>query len=80
MRDMLFIAAGLLGIYAEMLRPGKAVPGAIGGVLLILGIAGIARTRVDPQALLWVGGPLAVLTAVLLAIAIRARRNKLKFR
>ena len=80
MRDMLFIAAGLVGIYTEMLRPGKAVPGAIGGVLLILGIAGIAGTHVDPRALLWVGVPLAVLTAVLLAIAIRARRNKLKFR
>lgn len=80
MWDMLFIAAGLLGIYAELLRPGKVIPGVVGGVLLMLGVAGITQGPVDEQALLWVGVPMATLTVALLWIAIRARRNKLKFR
>ena len=77
MRDMLLIAAGLVGIYAELLRPGKVIPGVVGGVLLTLGLAGLARGPIEWSAVLWLGTPLVLLTAGLLAIAWRARRNKI---
>ena len=76
MRDMLLVAAGLCGIYAEFIWPGKVIPGAAGGVLLMLGIAGMIRGPVDPRAVVLLGVPLLVLTITLLAIARRARRNK----
>jgi membrane-bound ClpP family serine protease len=76
MRDMLLVAAGLCGIYAEFIWPGKVIPGALGGVLLMLGIAGMIRGPVDLRAVVLLGMPLIVLTIVLLIIARRARRNK----
>jgi membrane-bound ClpP family serine protease len=76
MRDMLLVAAGMCGIYAEFIWPGKVIPGAAGGVVLMLGIAGMMKGPVDLHAVALLGTPLALLTAVLLAIAWRARRNK----
>ena len=76
MRDMLLVVAGLCGIYAEFIWPGKVIPGAAGGVVLMLGIAGMIKDGVDLRAVVLLGTPLALLTAVLLAIAWRARRNK----
>jgi membrane-bound ClpP family serine protease len=76
MRDMLLVAAGLCGVYAEFIWPGKVLPGAAGGVLLMLGIVGMVRGPVDLRAVLVLGAPLVLLTVVLLAIAWRARRNK----
>ena len=76
MRDVLLAVAGLCGIYAEFIWPGRVLPGAAGGVVLMLGIAGMIRDGVDLHALLLLGTPLALLTAALLAIAWRARRNK----
>ena len=76
MCDMLLVAAGMCGIYAEFIWPGKVIPGAAGGVLLMLGIAGMNRDGVDLRAALLLGTPFALLTALLLAIAWRARRNK----
>ena len=76
MRDMLLIAAGLCGIYAEFIRPGSVLPGAAGGVVAMLGIAGMLRGPVDGKAVALVGAPLAIVTLALLAIAWRARRNK----
>jgi membrane-bound serine protease (ClpP class) len=76
MRDMLLLAAGLCGVYAEFIWPGTVLPGAVGGVVLMLGIAGLLRDPLDLAAVALVGTPLALLTAVLLAIAWRARRNK----
>ena len=76
MRDMLLLAAGLCGVYAEFIFPGSVIPGAAGGVLAMLGIAGVLRGPVDARAVLLVGAPMALLTVVLLAIAWRARRNK----
>ena len=76
MRDMLLVAAGLCGVYAEFIWPGKVIPGAMGGVLLMLGIAGLIRGPLDLRAIVLLGTPLGLLTVALLAIAWRARRNK----
>jgi membrane-bound ClpP family serine protease len=76
MRDMLLVAAGLCGVYAEFIWPGSVIPGAAGGVVLMLGLAGLARGPIDPRAVALVGAPLVLLTVTLLAIARRARRNK----
>jgi hypothetical protein len=42
----------------------------------MLGIAGMIKDGVDLRAVVLLGTPFALLTAVLLAIAWRARRNK----
>ena len=76
MRDMLLVVAGLSGIYAEFIWPGKVIPGAAGGVALMLGIAGMIEGPVDLRAVVLLGTPFALLTIALLAIAWRARRNK----
>jgi membrane-bound ClpP family serine protease len=76
MRDMLLVVAGLCGIYAEFIWPGKVIPGAAGGVVLMLGIAGMMKGPVDWSAVIGLGAPFLLLTAGLLAIAWRARRNK----
>ena len=73
---MLLVVAGLCGIYAEFIWPGRVIPGAAGGVVLMLGIAGIIKDGVDLRAVVLLGTPMALLTAALLAIARRARRNK----
>jgi len=77
MRDMLLVVAGLCGIYAEFIWPCRVIPGAAGGVALMLGIAGMMKGPVDAHAVVLLGGPLALLTFALLAIAWRARRNKM---
>jgi membrane-bound ClpP family serine protease len=79
MRDMLLVVAGLCGVYAEFIRPGKVIPGAAGGVLVLLGIAGMMKGPVDVRAVALLGTPFALLTIALLAIAWRARRNKTTF-
>ena len=79
MRDMLLAVVGLCGVYAEFIRPGKVIPGAAGGVLLMLGIAGMMKGPVDLQAVMLLGIPFALVTFALLAIAWRARRNKTTF-
>ena len=76
MRDMLLVVAGLCGIYAEFIWPGKVIPGAVGGVVLMLGIAGMIKGPVDLRAVVLLGTPFALLTSALLSIAWRARRNK----
>jgi len=79
MRDMLLAVVGLCGVYAEFIRPGKVIPGAAGGVLLMLGIAGMMKGPVDVRAVVMLGTPCTLLTIGLLAIAWRARRNKTTF-
>ena len=76
MRDVLLVVAGLCGIYAEFIWPCKVIPGAAGGVVLMLGIAGMMKGPVDLHAAILLGTPVALLTMALLAIAWRARRNK----
>jgi membrane-bound ClpP family serine protease len=79
MRDVLLAVAGLCGIYAEFIWPGKVIPGAAGGVLLMLGVVGMMKGPVDVHAAVLLGTPFALLTIALLAIAWRARRNKTTF-
>jgi membrane-bound ClpP family serine protease len=79
MRDVLLAVAGLCGVYAEFIWPGTVIPGAAGGVLLMLGIAGMMKGPVDLRAVALLGTPFALLTFALLAIAWRARRNKTTF-
>ena len=76
MRDVLLVVAGLCGIYAEFIWPCKVIPGAAGGVVLMLGVAGMMKGPVDLSAVVLLGTPMAFLTIALLAIAWRARRNK----
>jgi membrane-bound ClpP family serine protease len=76
MRDMLLVVAGLCGIYAEFIWPCKVIPGAAGGVVLMLGLAGMMKGPVDLHAVVLLGTPLALITIALLAIAWRGRRNK----
>jgi len=76
MRDMLLVVAGLCGIYAEFIWPCKVIPGAVGGVVFMLGIAGMMKGPVDVYAVILLGTPIALLTIALLAIAWLARRNK----
>ena len=73
---MLLVVTGLCGIYAEFIWPCKVIPGAAGGVLLMLGIAGMMRGPLDASAVVLLGTPVALLTIALLTIAWRARRNK----
>jgi len=73
---MLLVVAGLCGIYAEFIWPCRVIPGAAGGVVLMLGIASMIKDGVDLRAVVLLGTPLALLTVALLAIAWRARRNK----
>ena len=79
MRDVLLAVAGLCGVYAEFIWPGRVIPGAVGGVLLMLGVAGMMKGPVDIGAVVLLGTPFALLTITLLAIAWRARRNKTTF-
>lgn len=77
MRDMLLVVAGLCGVYAEFIWPGTVIPGAAGGVVFMLGIAGMMNGPVDMRAVVLLGTPFTILTIALLAIAWRARRNKI---
>ena len=79
MRDVLLAVAGLCGVYAEFIWPGKVIPGAVGGVLLMLGVAGMMKGPVDLRAVVLLGTPFVLLTIALLAIAWRARRTKTAF-
>jgi membrane-bound ClpP family serine protease len=76
MREAVLIALGLLGIYIEFLRPGWAIPGAAGLVLVTLGIAGLFQGTPDWSTILIIDGPVLLLSIPLLTIALRARRNK----
>ncbi len=75
---ILLIACGTLAIYAELCRPGRVVPGVLGGIAFVVGLASLHRGERPPDwpFALMVLVPLAALTVFLLKIAVRARRNK----
>ncbi len=68
------LALGWLGIVVEFLRPGSVIPGALGGVLAVVGLWSLVPDH--PATAIAVLLPCGALTAVLLMIAARARRNK----
>lgn len=71
------VVVGLLGIYAELARPGRVVPGIAGGVAMLVGIASLVRTGM-PSVGFTVGIliPFAVVSVYLGRIAIKAWRSK----
>ncbi|MEI9812034.1 MAG: hypothetical protein WDO18_04890 [Acidobacteriota bacterium] len=74
---LIAVAAGVLGIFAELTWMGKVLPGVAGGVLLLVGLASLARVGmpgVGFTAAVLI--PLAGISLYLLRIAARARRNK----
>jgi membrane-bound ClpP family serine protease len=74
---LLIAALGLLGVYAELCRPGRVIPGIAGGIALLTGLASLTKT--GPPSPLWATAvllPLLAITAWLARIALRARRNK----
>jgi hypothetical protein len=69
------LACGLAGIIAEFLLPARVIPAALGGVLAVLGMWALWPEHVALAMLVIV--PFAGVSALLLKIAWRARRNKL---
>jgi membrane-bound ClpP family serine protease len=67
-------ALGWAGIVAEFLFPGKVLPGALGGVLAVLGLWALLPDHIGLAFAVTV--PCSAVTVVLLAIAARAHRNK----
>ena len=71
---------GMFLIYWELLRPGLIVPGAIGSILCLLGIRSVtvtwAHSRPDGFIAFLLLCPWGIVTAFLLGIGRRARRNK----
>ncbi|MEQ1948817.1 MAG: hypothetical protein ABL995_16625 [Bryobacteraceae bacterium] len=66
--------AGWIGIVLEFLFPAKVIPGALGGVLLLLSLWSLLPEHAALSVLLAAG--MTLLTVPLLWIAWRARRNK----
>lgn len=77
---VILAALGTLGIYVELCRPGKVVPGVIGGVALLVGLASLANASPDAHVswplLVSVLLPLTAVSIFLARVALRARRNK----
>jgi membrane protein implicated in regulation of membrane protease activity len=76
---IILIAVGALSITLEFCLPGKVIPAVFGAVLVTVGLASLVSTAAPfPTTLATaVFLPIATLIALLLKIAIRARRNKL---
>jgi len=63
---LLLLVLGTLGIYAEFSSPGLILPGVLGAVLLVLGIAALALFPID-----WRGAALMILGLALLVMEAR---------
>jgi membrane-bound ClpP family serine protease len=68
------LALGWAGIVAEFLFPARVIPGTAGSVLALLGLWALLPDHAGVA--LAVALPCAAVSAGLLVIAIRARRNK----
>jgi membrane-bound ClpP family serine protease len=62
---------GIFGIYTELCRPGRAIPGALGSASLLIGLASLLRFPIAPLALLC----LTVAVALLVLEALVASRG-----
>ncbi len=75
------IAMGLLCVYVELCRPGRVVPGVLGGIAFLVGLASLVNAppnaRISWPIVTALLVPLGAISAFLLKVAIRARRNKL---
>lgn len=74
------MALGAAGVYAELCLPGKVIPGVVGGVLFLVGLASLLNAPPDAPISWLLAGTLMIVwataTALLLRVAVRARRNK----
>ncbi len=71
---LIFIVMGWIGVLVECLRPGMVLPGAAGALLLVLGYARILPDHAGLAAI--VTAPFLAVATWLLAVALKARRNK----
>jgi membrane-bound ClpP family serine protease len=74
---LLLAVVGLLGIYAEFLRPGMIVPGVAGSALVAIAAPSVRHAGLDPTLAWALLVPLGMITGFLLRVAAQARRNKL---
>ena len=63
---LLSVTAGLLCIYLEFCRPGTVAPGAIGGILILLGIYSFSNLPIN-----WTGVALLALSAALIVMEVK---------
>jgi membrane-bound ClpP family serine protease len=68
------LALGWLGVILEFLRPGAVIPGAVGGVLILVALHALLPDHFSTAVAVTV--PCIALTLILLRIAARAKRNK----
>ena len=69
------LALGWAGIAAEFLQPGKVLPGAVGGVLSLLGLWSLLPAHAGLAAV--VAAPLVSVTLGLFTLGWRVRKQKL---
>lgn len=74
------VALGILLIYTEFCFIGKVIPCVLGGILLLVGLASLTNAPAGTQISWTLAATLAIailaISAYLLRIATRARRNK----
>jgi len=68
------LALGWMGVLVEFVRPGWVVPGVVGGVALLYGLSRMLPEHVGLA--IGVSAPFVLTAAWMLAIGLRARRNK----
>lgn len=77
---LILITLGTLAIYAELCRPGRVVPGVVGGVAFMVGLASLVNappnTRISWLLVASLLIPITAISVFLLRVAISARRNK----
>ncbi|MFN0171866.1 MAG: hypothetical protein ACKV22_36090 [Bryobacteraceae bacterium] len=61
--SFLLAAIGVLGVYWELCAPGRVLPGATGGVLLLIGVFGLSQQAVRVSGLTLLGVGIALLLA-----------------
>ncbi len=72
--DSVLIALGWSGILCEFVRPGAVLPGAAGGVFLLVGLSRMLPEH--PELAILVSVPFLWIASWLLIVAWKARRNK----
>ena len=65
---VLVMSLGILGIYAEFCRPGRAIPGALGAAMVVLGLASLLRFPLSYSALFCIS--IAVVMLALEAVGV----------
>ena len=69
---LLAVTAGLLCIYLEFCRPGTVAPGAIGGILVLLGLYSFSNMPIT-----WMGVALLAMSAALIVMEVKVAAHGL---